>query len=125
MHEEHEPSDHYTMAQFIQQEARHKIERLAFMSTERSSAMAAHRYESLENLCVALRGHLTEEQEREVVDETMDSILHNLDMACLHYDGEETSQYFGYYIRDYANELIDACKRCMTPQEAEIWEANQ
>ena len=113
------------MAQFIQQEAKRAIELLSGMAMSVSSVMAASRYGVLENLCNHLRGELTPAQEREVNDELVDAILKDIDMACLHYDGEEPAQYFGYYIRDYANELIDACKRCMTPQEAEIWEANQ
>ena len=125
MYEEHEPSDHYTMAQFIQQEARRIIDKLEHMTRERSSSMVWMRYGTIKSILASLEGELEQVQKLELKSEELERIIKELDEACITYNGEEPAQYFGYYIRDYANELIDACKRCMTPQESEIWEANQ
>ena len=121
---EHEPSDHYTMAQFIQQEAVKAVKGVEGWTTGLSAWFVWERYRSIKFVFETLRSHITPEQELEIKDEDAEQILKDLDEACIKYDGEPPVEYFGYYIRDYANVLIDGCKRCMTEREREIWEAN-
>jgi hypothetical protein len=125
MDNEHEPSDDYALAQFIQQEASKVVKKLEHMTTERSAWMVWERFRSISEILESLRGELEERHLLEVKDEELEEVIKDLERGCIEYDGEDCVQCFGYYIRDYASVLIQAIVRCLDEREQDIWEINQ
>lgn len=121
---EHEPSEHYTLAQLIQQDAAKFVKNLEWMTKEKSAWMVWERFRCISEFLESLRGELSKDQLIEVIDEDLAEVISDLEQACIDYDGEDCQQYFGYFIRDYAQHIIEALKVCMGKEEARIWDYN-
>jgi hypothetical protein len=117
------PSDDFELAEYIQDEAAKVVKKLEWMTKLRSSEMAWERFRSISNVMKSLHSEIEAKHKLEINDEELDDIIKELDEACLEYEDQDCQQYFGYYIRDYANVLVKAIARGFTEEEKYQWEA--
>jgi hypothetical protein len=123
-YDEHDPSDDYALAQFIQQEAAKVVKKLEWMTKEKSAWMVWERFRSISEALVLLRDKLEVKHLLEVNYEDLTDVIKDLERGCIEYDGEDCLPYFGYYIRDYADVLTKAIVATLSEKEQLIWDAN-
>jgi hypothetical protein len=124
-YDEHDPSDDYALAQFIQQEAAKVVKKLEWMTKEKSAWMVWERFRSISEALVLLRDKLEVKHLLEVNYEDLTDVIKDLERGCIEYDGEDCLPYFGYYIRDYADVLTKAIVATLSEKEQLIWEINE